>query len=68
MQDITLDVRGMSCGGCVNSVRQVLMELPGVEEVEVVLETGKVSVHYDPNRVDVAAIKAAIADAGYEVA
>ena len=29
------ELQGMSCGGCVNTVKKVLLELPGVEDAEV---------------------------------
>jgi copper chaperone CopZ len=32
------ELTGMSCGGCVSSVKQALMELPDVTEAEVQLE------------------------------
>ena len=48
MENMRLQIEGMSCGGCVNSVRTALARLPGVEvrEVEVgraglVLEGGR---------------------------
>ena len=31
----TYELQGMSCGGCVSSVKKVLLELPGVEDAEV---------------------------------
>jgi copper ion binding protein len=37
-------VSGMTCGHCVASVTEELGELPGVESVDVVLETGAVTV------------------------
>ncbi len=67
MENITLDVKGMSCGGCVNSVKRVVGAIDGVAQVDVVLETGKVSVSYDAGRAQPEQFKAAIRDAGYEV-
>ena len=29
------ELTGMSCGGCVSSVKKVLLQLPGVEDAEV---------------------------------
>ncbi len=29
------ELQGMSCGGCVSSVKKVLLQLPGVEDAEV---------------------------------
>lgn len=67
MAEITLAVTGMSCGGCVNSVTNVLKALPGVQAVEVTLTPGAARVTYDPARVDHPAMVAAIVDAGFGV-
>lgn len=67
METITLDVKGMSCGGCVNSVKRVVGAIDGVSQVDVVLESGKVSIAYDAGRAKPDQFKAAIHDAGYEV-
>lgn len=37
MMTKTYELNGMSCNGCVSSVRHVLMQLPDVEEVKVQL-------------------------------
>ncbi len=31
-------LQGMSCGGCVNHVKQALLEIPGVEDADVQLK------------------------------
>lgn len=67
MTDITLTVTGMSCGGCVNSVQNVLKALPGVQAVEVTLSPGQARVSYDDSRVDRTALVAAIVGAGFGV-
>lgn len=68
METITFDVSGMTCMGCVASVKRVLTPLPGVSQVDVVLETGKVSVSYDAGQSQPGQFKQAIQDAGYKVA
>ncbi len=68
MEMITLDVTGMTCMGCVASVKRVLTALSGVSQVDVVLETGKVTVSYDAGQVQTAQFKQAIQDAGFQVA
>ena len=60
-------VTGMTCGGCVRRVGRAISELDGVVDVDVELATGAVNVTAT-NPVDVAAVKAAVADAGYGVA
>ena len=68
MNEITLSVTGMTCGGCVNSVKRVLAALPGVQSVEVTLAPGAARVTYDAARIDRAALVQAIVDAGFGVA
>lgn len=67
MESTTVDVKGMTCVGCVRSVKNVLEPIPGVSIVEVELETGKVTIGYDAATTDTSAFKTAIEDAGYEV-
>ena len=66
MQETTLKVGGMSCQGCVKNVTGVLKALPGVVSVEVSLAAGEARVGHDPALSDVAALKAAIEDAGFD--
>jgi copper chaperone len=40
METITMNVKGMSCGGCVASVTRVLKSVPGVTDVAVTLTPG----------------------------
>lgn len=61
------DVRGMSCDHCKQTVMQAIRSVDGVSHVHVDLETGKVSVTF-VHSVQDDAVKAAIRDAGYEVA
>ena len=68
METVTMDVKGMTCGGCVASVTRVLKAVPGVESVDVTLQPGRATVRYDAAKVEVPRIKAAIEDAGYDVA
>ena len=67
MEKITLTVKGMTCMGCVSSVKNVLQPIPGVAAVEITLDNGQVAVSFDPSRAGVDQFKAAIQDAGYEV-
>ncbi len=67
MQTITLKVQGMTCMGCVNSVKRLLTALAGVGQVEVDLSQGRVEVVYDPARVQPHALKQAIEEGGYQI-
>lgn len=57
-------INGMSCGHCVNHVKEALMEIQGVEEVKVDLETKIAEISGD---VADSVIKEAIEEVGYEV-
>jgi copper chaperone len=48
METITMNVKGMSCGGCVASVTRVLKSVPGVTDVAVTLTPGTAKVTFDP--------------------
>ncbi len=63
----TYTVTGMTCGHCVASVTEEVQEIPGVENVEVVLQTGNLSVT-SSEPVDDDAVKTAVEDAGYQLA
>jgi copper chaperone len=67
MEKHTLNVQGMTCGHCKMSVEGALNELDGVENTEVNLDTGKVDVSFEPEKVNVAAMKEAVEDQGYDV-
>ena len=68
METIQLDIRGMTCNGCVNSVTGVLQKIPGVASVEVSLEQNRATVTYNPAQAKPEQFKAAVEDAGYDVA
>jgi copper chaperone len=68
MNTLTLTVTGMSCMGCVNSVKNLLNALPGITRVDIDLASGRVDVTHDPAQADAAAIRAAIEDGGYGIA
>jgi copper chaperone len=67
MEKITLTVKGMTCMGCVRSVKNVLEPLPGVGSVDITLENGQVAISYDMAKANVEQFRNAINDAGYEV-
>jgi copper chaperone CopZ len=65
-QTSTYTVTGMTCGHCVASVTEEVEEIPGVETVDVVLDTGTLTItSADP--IDAAAVKAAVEEAGYQL-
>ncbi len=63
----TYTVTGMTCGHCVASVTEEVQGIPGVENVEVDLATGAVTVT-SAESLDDAAVAAAVEEAGYNLA
>lgn len=67
MEKITLTVKGMTCMGCVRSVKNVLEPIPGVASVEITLDNGQVVISFDSAKCHAGQFMVAIQDAGYEV-
>ena len=63
----TWTVIGMTCGHCVASVTEELLEVDGIETVDVDLPTGAVTVT-SAGPVDRAVVAAAVDEAGYALA
>jgi copper ion binding protein len=62
--DQTFVVEGMTCNHCVQSVTRAVTALPGVQEVQVDLPTGTVTVTGE-GEVPAASVHAAIEEAGF---
>ena len=63
----TYTVTGMTCGHCVASVTEEVQEISGVEKIDIVLETGSLTIT-SAEPVDDAAVKTAVEGAGYQLA
>jgi copper chaperone len=59
-------VQGMTCQHCVATVTEEVSELPGVRSVDVVLETGELTVHAEPPLAK-DSVREALQEAGYEL-
>ncbi|MEI3866394.1 heavy-metal-associated domain-containing protein [Microbacterium sp. CCNWLW134] len=57
-------VTGMTCGHCEMSVREEVSQIPGVDEIQVSAQTGKLVVS-STHPLDDAAVLAAVDEAGY---
>ena len=68
MEKATLNISGMTCGGCVRSVSSVLNALDGVVKADVSLDKKCAVVDYDAGKLNVDQLKHAVEEAGYEVA
>lgn len=60
----TIKVDGMTCGNCSKAVTERLMELEGMEKVEVNLDTKEVDL--EGSKIDIEEIKTAIDEIGFD--
>jgi copper ion binding protein len=65
MEQVTLHVTGMTCGGCENAVKRAVSRLDGVSNVTASHVENQVTVEYDAAKVERAVIAGAITKAGY---
>ena len=65
--EVTLNVEGMTCTGCENSVNAGVESLEGISTVESSFEEGWTKVKYDKSTTTIAEIEGKITDTGYEV-
>ena len=68
MENTVVKIDGMTCMGCVGSVKRVLDGIDGISRADVTLRPGQASISYDAAKTSLGAIKTAITDAGYDVA
>jgi Cu+-exporting ATPase len=62
---VVLLVEGMHCGSCSALIEETLQEQAGVTGATVDLESARAVVDFDPSAIDVHALTAAVAEAGY---
>ena len=65
-QTTTLNINGMTCGGCVKSVTNALNQVTGVQQADVSLEQNNAVINFDDSQTNETALKQAIEDAGFE--
>ena len=65
MEQYTLDVEGMACGGCEQNVTTAANDIEGVHRAEADHETGVVEVTAEADTE--ASVRDSIHDAGYDV-
>ncbi|MFD0716867.1 copper ion binding protein [Paenibacillus sp. GCM10027626] len=65
MKNITLQVEGMSCQHCVNSIEGALKEIGAKGKVD--LKNNSVDVSFDENQISIELIKETIEEQGYDV-
>ena len=67
MSTATYTVTGMTCAHCVSSVTEEVSELPGVDEVQVDLASGRLTVTA-AQPLGEPAVRTAVEEAGYQLA
>ncbi len=66
MATVTLNIDGMTCGGCVKSVTKVLNGLDGVRSATVSLENKNAQVEFDEGKIQIVQLVEAVEDAGFD--
>ncbi|MCP1660821.1 heavy-metal-associated domain-containing protein [Neisseria perflava] len=66
MANITLNIGGMTCGGCVKSVTRILEGVDGVSSAAVSLENNSAVVEFDEGKTNPAALIEAVEDGGFD--
>jgi len=62
---VVLQIEGMKCASCAAAIDKSLSRIPGVSDVATSLATGKTSLIYDPDRVQIDRVIKTIKDLGY---
>jgi len=62
-----LQVEGMTCGHCVETVTQAVQSLQGIQKVTVDLEQNQVTLDYDEQKISLESISGKITGVGFEV-
>ena len=67
MANQTLNVEGMTCDHCVQTIKEAVNNLIGIRGVEVDLENKQVAVEYDKALLKLGSITDKIVEIGFEV-
>ncbi|MDC0575662.1 heavy-metal-associated domain-containing protein [Nitrosomonadaceae bacterium] len=67
MQTAILNISGMTCMGCVTSIKKVLEEIAGVSDYDISLKKEQAKIQYDPEKTNINKLKEAIVGAGFEI-
>jgi len=68
IEKVTLTTPDISCDHCINSIKKAMGKLPGVVFLDANVATKQVTLQYDPDQTQLAAIEAALDEEGYPVA
>lgn len=65
MENVTLNIEGMTCDMCVKHVTEALTHIVGVTAVKVSLENNKADVGFDPDKTTISDMIGAVTEEGY---
>ncbi len=60
MENKTFNIEGMTCASCVQTIEKATKKLPGVQESNVNLATGKLNISFDENEISTQDIQAVL--------
>lgn len=63
----TYTVKGMTCEGCVNAVKNILSNTEGVQEAEVNLESQQANITFDESKTGFENLKKSVQRIGYDL-
>jgi len=66
MDNLILQLRGMSCASCASTVEKVIQAVPGVIECQVNFGAEQATIQYNPQQTGLEQIQSAVAKAGYQ--
>ncbi|TDE09425.1 MULTISPECIES: mercuric transport protein MerTP [Dyadobacter] len=66
-QTAFIKIKGMTCEGCEQHIKQEVNKLKGIHQVQVSYKTGSAAVKYDSTKTSLAEIKKAVDATGYKV-
>ena len=67
MNTETLNITGMTCGGCVSTIKDALKAIPGVSSAKVSLANHEATVQFSEGQTSHEQLQSAIEKAGYGV-
>lgn len=66
-ETVSINVTGMKCGGCENTVNTALSAIEGVLSAKASHQDKKVDIEFDPAKTDLDELEDAISEAGFTV-
>jgi len=68
MRQISMVIPAISCDHCKHTVESTLKQFDGVQEALVDIANKRVALAYDPDKVELSKLEAALSEEGYDVA